>query len=198
MLGIIFLNLTHLLHTIAWHVTHSNTHFPGSLVDSMSRSQRFQWNRWHHYKGEGCKLLWRGACILLLMRGVYIVMKERGVYCYEEEGCILFWRRGVYIKKRGVYHYEGEVCIIMSDWPWHQCCPLHCQFVQQFAELWIFPSPEKISLGYIGSLISTNRHNFQTNLCQTRRFGDLWSTSLVNCIVCHISAPTASFRTCKS
>ena len=49
MLGIIFLNLTHLLHTIAWHVTHSNTHFPGSLVDSMSRSQGFQWNRWHNY-----------------------------------------------------------------------------------------------------------------------------------------------------
>ena len=89
------------------------------------------------------------------------------------------------------------MCNILPDWPWHQCCPLHCQFVQQFAELWIFPSPEKISLGYIGSLISTNRHNFQTNLCQTRRFGDLWSTSLVNCIVCHISAPTASFRTCK-
>ena len=109
----------------------------------------------------------------------------------------------VYFWDGGVYHHEAQgcichhVCMLLSDWPWHQCCPLHCQFVQQFAELWIFPSPEKISLGYIGSLISTNRHNFQTNLCQTRRFGDLWSTSLVNCIVCHISAPTASFRTCK-
>ena len=73
---------------------------------------------------------------------------------------------------------------------WHQCCRLHCQFAQQSAELWISPSPDKICQNWSINKYWPNRLSVNVIL----RVPSV--TSFVNWIVCHISAPTASFRTC--
>ena len=73
---------------------------------------------------------------------------------------------------------------------WHQCCRLHCQFAQQSAELWISPSPDRICQKDALSKYWPNRLRVNVIL----RVPSI--TSFVNWMVCHISAPTASFRTC--
>ena len=56
----------YLLNPIAWHITHGNTHFPGSLVGSDLLKH-------DHKEIQMKQMTWTG--------GVYIIiMKERGEY----------------------------------------------------------------------------------------------------------------------